>query len=72
MIKVTRINNKELVVNAELIESIEQTPDSIISLTTGKKFAVVETIDEIVEKVIRYRVKINTPFMLQAKSAAEA
>jgi flagellar protein FlbD len=59
MIRVTRINNKELVVNAELIEFIEQTPDSIISLTTGKKFAVVDTIEEIIRKVIEYRIKIQ-------------
>lgn len=59
MIRVTRINNKELVVNAELIEFLEKTPDSIISLTTGKKFAVVESIDEIIEKVIAYRAMIN-------------
>jgi len=60
MIKVTRINNKELVVNAELIEFLEQTPDCIISLTTGKKFAVIDTIDEIVQKIIEYRKKINS------------
>jgi flagellar protein FlbD len=67
MIKVTRINNKELVVNAELIEFLEQTPDCIISLTTGKKFAVIDTIDEIVRKVLEYRMKINS----QSRSLTE-
>ena len=68
MIKVTRINNKELVVNAELIEFLEKTPDSIISLTTGKKFAVIDTIDEIIEKVIDYRLKTNS-FIMKLKDS---
>jgi len=59
MIKVTRINREQIVVNAELIEFLEETPDSIISLTTGKKLAVVETIDEIIDMVIRYRQQIH-------------
>ncbi|MGV8121217.1 MAG: flagellar FlbD family protein [Candidatus Xenobiia bacterium LiM19] len=59
MIKVTRINREQIVVNAELIEFLEETPDSIISLTTGKKLAVVETIDEIIDMIIRYRQQIH-------------
>ena len=51
MIKVTRINDSELVVNADLIEFVEAIPDTIISLTTGKKIMVRETIDEIIERV---------------------
>lgn len=37
MIYVTRLNNEEFIINAELIEFIEKTPDTVISLTTGKK-----------------------------------
>ncbi len=55
MIKVTRINGAPLVVNAEFIEFIEPTPDTVISLTTGKKMMVRETVDEVVERVIEYR-----------------
>jgi len=51
MIKVTRLNETELVVNADLIEFVESIPDTIISLTTGKKIMVKETIDEVIEKV---------------------
>jgi flagellar protein FlbD len=51
MIKVTRLNETELVVNVDLIEFIEAIPDTIISLTTGKKIMVKETIDEVIEKV---------------------
>jgi flagellar protein FlbD len=49
MIKVTRINDKELVINADLIEFVESIPDTMISLTTGKKIMVKETIDEIID-----------------------
>ena len=48
MIKVTKLNGRELVVNADLIEFIETTPDTLISLTTGRKIMVLEDIDEVV------------------------
>ncbi|MEN3039107.1 MAG: flagellar FlbD family protein [Candidatus Kryptonium sp.] len=55
MIKVTRLNGQEIVVNAELIEYLEASPDTIIALTTGKKIMVKESIDEVIEKIIHYR-----------------
>lgn len=58
MIKLTRINGKEFFLNSDLIEVIEETPDTIISTTSGKKIVVVETIEEVVEKVLQYKRKI--------------
>ena len=55
MIKVTRLNDSDLVVNAELIEFVESTPDTILSLTTGKKIMVRESIDEIIERVAAFK-----------------
>lgn len=55
MIKVTRLDHSELVVNAELIETIEATPDTVITLTNGKKLVVSEGVDEIVQRVLEYR-----------------
>ncbi|HPC99747.1 MAG TPA: flagellar FlbD family protein [Acetivibrio sp.] len=55
MIKLTKLNGTEFVLNCELIEIIEKTPDTIISTTNGKKFVVVETIEEIVNKVLQYK-----------------
>jgi|YNPMSStandDraft_1061717.scaffolds.fasta_scaffold238922_2 flagellar protein FlbD len=55
MIKVTRLNHSELVINAELIESIEATPDTVITLTNGKKLLVSEDVNEIVRRVLEYR-----------------
>ena len=55
MIKVTRLNGQLIVVNADLIEFVEEIPDTILSLTTGKKIMVRENSDEIIEKVTTYR-----------------
>jgi len=55
MIKVTRLNGQALVVNADLIEFVEEIPDTIISLTTGKKIMVKEDSDQIIDKVAEYR-----------------
>ncbi len=61
MIAVTRLNGEEFMVNAELIELVESTPDTIVSLTTGKKYMVRETVDEIIDRIIQYRRQIS-PF----------
>ncbi len=55
MIKVTKLNGSELVVNADLIEFVESTPDTLISLTTGRKIMVREALDEVVGKAVAYR-----------------
>jgi flagellar protein FlbD len=55
MIKVTRLDHSELVVNAELIETVEATPDTVITLTSGKKLVVSEHVDEIIRRVMEYR-----------------
>jgi flagellar protein FlbD len=57
MITVTRINNQPITINAELIEFIESTPDTIVTTTHGKKIIVKDSIDSIIEKVIQYRRK---------------
>ena len=55
MIRLTRINQKPLMINSDLIEHIEITPDTVIAMTTGQKFVVLETADEVVDKVIEFR-----------------
>ncbi|MCI6158652.1 MAG: flagellar FlbD family protein [Selenomonadaceae bacterium] len=60
MIKLTRFNSQtnqkgEFVLNAEIIETIEETPDTVITLTNGKKLIVEESMDEIVRRVMKYR-----------------
>lgn len=55
MIKVTRLNGEQLVVNADLIEFVEATPDTVVSLTTGRKLVVKELVDTIVQAVVDYK-----------------
>ncbi|CCQ97494.1 conserved hypothetical protein [[Clostridium] ultunense Esp] len=58
MIKVKRLNGKEFVVNSDLIQFVEETPDTVITLTTGQKIVVVESVDQIIDKVITYKSKV--------------
>ncbi len=58
MIKVTQLNGKELVINAELISCLEAAQNTIITLTTGNKIVVNDTVDEIIQKVIDYKQRI--------------
>ena len=58
MIDVTRLNGKNFVLNAELIEVMEETPDTVITLTTGHKYLVKESVDEVLDKIYAYNRKI--------------
>jgi len=55
MIQLTRLNYVPLIINSDLIEHVEVTPDTVIALTTGQKFLVRESSEEVVEKVIQFR-----------------
>lgn len=59
MIKLHRINEKEIVINAEMIMTVEAIPDTVISLYDGNKFVVKESIDEVTRKVIEYKGQIQ-------------
>ena len=60
MIRLTRINHVPLVLNPDLIEHVEITPDTVIAMTTGQKFMVVESTEEVIQKVIEFRRLIAT------------
>jgi flagellar protein FlbD len=55
MIQLTRLNHIPLILNSDLIEHIEVTPDTIIVLTSGEKFVVTESVEEVIDKVIHFR-----------------
>jgi flagellar protein FlbD len=55
MIKLTRQNREPLVLNSDLIEYLEATPDTVITLTTGQKLRVVENADEVIKRVVEFR-----------------
>lgn len=62
MIAIKRLNNQEIWINPHLIETIEATPDTVISFTTGKRLVVKESTTEVVAKIIKYRKTIGEKF----------
>lgn len=55
MIRLTRLNSSSFVLNCDLIEIMESTPDTVITLSNGKKYVVAESIEEVVAMVIQYK-----------------
>ena len=55
MICLHRLNKTEFWLNAELIEQIDSTPDTVITLTTGNNFVVLENRKDVIEKIIEYQ-----------------
>ena len=61
MIKLTRLNDSKLVINAEMIEFVEAIPDTIVSLVSGKKIMVTESVDQVIEQVVKFKKSCNQP-----------
>ena len=55
MIQLTRLNHVPLVLNSDLIEHMEVTPDTVVTLTTGQKFVVLESAEEVLNRIIEFR-----------------
>ena len=68
MIKITHLNDQEAFINPELIEFVEETPDTLITLTTGKKIMVKESVDGICMAIKNYKKDIYSAFLDYAKS----
>lgn len=61
MIELTKFNDTKFTVNADIIEFVEETPDTVITLTTGKKIIVKESRQEVTNLVISYKRTIYAP-----------
>jgi flagellar protein FlbD len=61
MVKLTRLNQKQFWLNADLIETVEETPDVVVTLTNGHKYVVCESGQAVIEAIVRYRQKVHTP-----------
>jgi flagellar protein FlbD len=61
MIAVTRLNNTPIVINPDLIVFIEETPDTIITLSNGEKLMVQEKVGEVISRIIKFRRCIFNP-----------
>lgn len=55
MIWVTRLDKTKVMVNAELVETVESTPDTVLTLTTGRKMLVLESAEELASRVVSHR-----------------
>lgn len=58
MIRLTRINHGEIVVNSALIEHAESTPDTLLTMTTGQKIVVLESMSEVIDRVVAFERRI--------------
>ncbi len=61
LIQLTKLNGTPFMMNAELIETVEATPDTVITLVTGRKYLVREPVDRVREKCIDYKREIGMP-----------
>lgn len=59
MIKLSRINGSPFFLNAELIEQIESTPDTVITLVNGKTIMVAESLKRVLGRIMRYRQRLR-------------
>jgi flagellar protein FlbD len=59
MIKLTRLNGTPFYLNAELVEQVESTPDTVITTIAGNNFVVREKIDVVIAEIVEYRLKVG-------------
>jgi flagellar protein FlbD len=71
MIRLTRLNRAPLVLNSDLIEHIDVTPDTVITLTTGQILRVRETAEEVIHRIIEFRRQIFGPDGLPTENAED-
>ena len=63
MIKLTRLQGKEFYLNADLVEMIEATPDTVITLINGTKYVVKESLEEVINEMVKYKKEIGYGFL---------
>ena len=72
MIALRRLNNEPVMVNPDLIELLEATPDTVVTLTSGNKLLVRDSMDEVREKIIEFKRRIHGPAGLPIGSRTPA
>jgi flagellar protein FlbD len=71
MISITRLNHAPSLLNPDLIEHIEVTPDTVITLTNGQKYMVLEDPEEVVQRVIDFRRRCQAPPLVIESAGAQ-
>lgn len=59
MITVHRLNGTAIIINIDLVETVESTPDTTVTFTNGKKIIITETVDEFLLKTLEYKKKLQ-------------
>lgn len=59
MIKLVGLNNKEFYLNENHIEKIESVPETVLTLSNGKKYIVKESIDEVISSIVEFKKRIH-------------
>jgi uncharacterized protein YlzI (FlbEa/FlbD family) len=70
MIQLTRLNNHPLTVNSDLIKFVEQAPDTVLTLVTGEKVVVLESSEQVLEKIVEFRRLILSGPAIQSAGAS--
>ena len=71
MVRLTRLNHASVVLNSDLIEHIDTTPDTVITLTNGQILRVTETAEEVIRRVVEYRRRISAAPEIPEPAATE-
>jgi uncharacterized protein YlzI (FlbEa/FlbD family) len=58
MIQLTRLNNHPLIINSDLVKLIENAPDTVLTLVTGEKIVVLESSDQVLERIVEFRRRV--------------
>ena len=59
MISITKLNEQGMIINCDLIELIESTPDTTITMTTGRKIIIKESVDTVLDKITNYKKRLS-------------
>ena len=71
MITLRRFNGQEFILNADLIETLEATPDTLVTLSNGKKIMVKNTLEDIVRNTIKYKQLCNTTIQIVKRDGSK-
>ena len=71
MIAVQRLNGQPFILNSDLIETLESTPDTVIKLTSGKTLVALNSVEDIVRKIIKYKQLCNQSVQVIHKEKEE-
>jgi flagellar protein FlbD len=72
MIQLTRLNNRPLIVNSDLIKFIEKAPDTVLTLVTGEKIVVRESPEEVMKQIVDYRRRVLSPYIRAREEGSRA